>query len=162
MAPERIIETLDKAARRGKLAGFRVLGPGEGGLFTVEAWGTPFEGELIASVEGGPEARDAGAANAFTRLAFRTRMLPRWPWVFGVVLVLSVWPGVVLTQSVLSMMVPGWGWLWRTTWYWYLPLSIVGGVWGWVVAMKRSRVTMAASGREMAGKIAGLLGARLG
>jgi len=150
LGPSAIVETLDEAARRGKLAGFR---RGEGGpLFVTEAWGTPFEGELLVDAAGAGELR--------TRLSFRTRMVPRFPAIFGVVLVLSVWPGVVLTKSLLGAMMPGWGWLWQTTWYWYLPLSIIGGVWAWVVAMKRSRASIATSAREMTAKVGALLGVK--
>jgi hypothetical protein len=145
-----LLRRLESAARRGKLAGYKPL-PSPG-LFEVEAWGTPFEGALQA-VEGAPGA----GASATTTWTYRTRLRPAWPWGFGVALVLSVWPGVVLTESMLGAMLPGWTWLWGTTYWWYLPLSIIGGAWAMWVALKRSRATVHASAHEMAAKIEQLL-----
>lgn len=148
-----VLRQLESAARRGKLAGFKPL-PSPG-LFEVEAWGTPFEGVLLAR-EG------AAAADGATSWSYSTRLRPAWPWGFGTALVLSVWPGVVLTESMLGAMLPGWTWLWGTTYWWYLPLSIVGGAWAMWVALKRSRASIHASAHEMAGKIDALLGERAG
>jgi hypothetical protein len=149
LSGDAIVTKLDTAARRGKLAGFAVCKPGSGELFIADAFGTPFEGVLVAA------AHPAGTG---TRLVFRRRLKPVWPWGFAIVLVLSVWPGVVLTESVLAAMFPSATWLWQTTYYWYLPLAIIGGIFGWIGAMKKSRLTVAASSHETADKIKTLLG----
>ncbi|MCU0688392.1 MAG: hypothetical protein MUE97_01420 [Phycisphaerales bacterium] len=149
LSAEAIVAKLDAAARRGKLAGFAACKPGSGELFVADAFGTPFEGVLVGM------AQPAGTG---TRLVFARRLKPVWPWGFGIVLVLSVWPGVELTESVLAAMFPGATWLWQTTYYWYLPLAIVGGIFGWIGAIKKSRLTVAVSSHETADKVKALLG----
>ena len=146
LTPEQIVAKLDAAARRGKLAAFeRRAAPL---LFRVEAFGTPFEGTLNATASTSAEG---------TTLTYSRAFRPAWPWGFAMVLILSVWPGVVLTESLLAATFPSWTWLWKTTYYWYLPLAIVGGIWGWIGAIKKSRLTVAASAHEMAEKIAAIL-----
>ena len=86
---EEIVRRLDGAARRGKLAGF-VARTGED-LFEVEAYSAPFDHVLVARLAGGPEGR----------LTFRLRMLRKLPLIYAVVLVLSLWPGLPLTHSML-------------------------------------------------------------
>jgi hypothetical protein len=150
LTPEAIVAKLDTAARRGKLAGFTAGKPGSGELFVADAFGTPFEGALVATAQ--------ASGHGGTRLTFARRLKPAWPWGFAIVLVASVWPGVVLTESVLAAMFPSATWLWQTTYYWYLPLSIIGGIFGWIGAMKKSRLTVAVSSHETADKVKALLG----
>ncbi|MBL8990567.1 MAG: hypothetical protein JNJ48_03195, partial [Phycisphaerae bacterium] len=90
---------LDAAARRGRLAGFETIGlthpdPVGQDVFEASAFGAPFDGVLIATCE--QVLPDGG-----TVLSFRAHMKPLMPWVVAVVLVLTVWPGVVVTESML-------------------------------------------------------------
>lgn len=153
-ATAEIVSTLDAAARRGKLAGFEPGAPGTGYIFRAEAFGTPFEGWLLAHATLTPTTPGGGPN---TTLTYSRRLKPLWPWTFALVLLLSVWPGVLLTESLLAAMLPNWTWLWKTTWYWYLPLSTLGGIAGMHQALKRSRLTIAASTHEAAETIKSLL-----
>lgn len=155
LSPAEIVERLTTASKRGRLAGFQAgsdgaLGQG-GVLFRAAAFGSPFDGELIATVE---SAKGAGGA---TRLRFQKRMLRLWPVGTAAVLVASVWPGVVLTESLIATLfvhstLASW------TPYWYLPLTVpfVPVVW-WQV-MGRSRKSIAESAHATVAKIAAELG----
>lgn len=134
LTPDQVRERLLTASKRGRMAGYN--GSPATGLFSVSAYGQPFEGELIAEgVEGG--------------LQFRVRMLPRMPAIFAVVLLLTIWPGVYLTDQLI----PGeWGWI--PTWWWYMPITVIPTPWAWRNLMRKSKATMDASARESIEKIA--------
>lgn len=148
-SPEQVVEKLETAARRGRMAGFE-RGT-DGVLFKTAAFGTPFDGEL--------EARAGVVPSGGTRLQFATRMKQKTLWIFIVILVVSIWPGAPITKSLLASMVPSWRWLWETTYWWYLPLSIVGSPWSVWSAVKKSRLGIAESAVEMLGKVEKELGA---
>lgn len=125
-------------ARRGKLAGFEPV-PGSPGavgtdLFAADAFGGPYDGIVIASVD--------AIGQGGTTLSFRARMKPVLPWVWGVVLVLTAWPGVVVTESMLATMFPTWKWLWGTTWWWYLPLTVPFIPWVLWTTVRKSRAAI--------------------
>jgi hypothetical protein len=149
MPTDKVVAKLDEAARRGRLAGFEL---GDNGiLFKTSAFGHPFEGEL--------EARAGGSTADTTRLQFSTRMKMKLFWIVVVVLVVSIWPGAPITKSLLASLIPSWPWLWQTTYWWYLPLSILGAPWTIWSYLKRSRKEIAVSAVEMAGKVQKELGA---
>ncbi len=109
---------------------------GEGGSFSVAAFGQPFDGRLNASLDD-------------EKLTFSIRMLSKLPVIFGVVLLLTIWPGVYLTDQLI----PGeWGWI--PTWWWYLPITVLPIPWIWRGLMRKSRATMHASALEAIAKIA--------
>lgn len=148
-----VLATLDALARRGKLPGF-VAGPvGSGWLFAVDAFASPFDGQVRARVEG----QDAGARR--TRLRFEVRLKPVWPAVFVVSMLLAIWPGVVLTESLLASFFPHTPWTWAYTWWWYMPLSIVSTPLAIREAIARSRKGAEASAQEVIGELAAALGA---
>lgn len=127
LAPQQILRKLDAAARRGKLGGFT---PGESGtgvgpapLFTVRDIGTPFDGEVAATFAGG-------------ELAFTTRLYRRLPAIFAAILIVSVWPGVWLMESLMNVYWPSAG---AYTWWWYVPLTVLTGPPAYLAAMKKSR-----------------------
>src|SRR5262245_37853803 len=133
---EEILRRLDGAARRGKLAGF-VVGSGDD-LFEVEAFSAPFEHVLVARMGGGPGAP----------LTFRLRVLRKVPIIFAVVLVLTLWPGLPLTHSMLVL---------YFSWYrlgpvgtaaWYLPMTVLPVLWWLPRAVKKSRAEGAAAAKE--------------
>ena len=137
LSPEQIVEKLGTAARRGKLAGFDRHGPG---LFTVEAFGNPFDHQLI----GIGEQVDGG-----TTVRFENKMLLKMPVLFAVVLITTVWPGVYF----LDQLIPG-EWNWIPTWWWYVPMAALPLPWVWRSLMKRSREAAHTSALEMIEKVA--------
>jgi hypothetical protein len=141
-----VVDRLRAAARRGRMPGLDVPGAGGRGgvVFRVECPATPFEGWLVAEREGG-----AGEGV----LRFTTRLKPAWPVGFAVVLVLSVWPGVVLTESLIASLIPGSFWKW--TWWWYVPLTVVSSPWAMWAAVKMSRAGVRAEAEATIAKIAG-------
>ena len=144
-----IVQKLEEAAKRGRLAGFE-RGSGDV-LFKTCAFASPFDGELHAR---------ATASGDATELRFSTRMKQKLLWVFIVVLVLSIWPGLPITESLLASLLPSLPWLWKSTIWWYLPLSIIGSPWAVYSAVKKSKAEMAVSAVEMVGKIQKELGAQ--
>jgi hypothetical protein len=141
-----VVSRLDRASRRGRLAGFRAY-PGDGVLFSVELPGHPFDGVLEA------RAREEGGG---TRLELRTRMLLRMPVVFALVLIATVWPGVYF----MDRLIPGeWGWIpqigtwWPGTWWWYVPLTALPLPFVWRALMRRSKAALDKAAEEMVAKI---------
>lgn len=172
---EEVLATLDALARRGKLPGF-VVGPGgvEGAadgtsappeaappetatrgqwLFAVDAFSSPFDGQVRAWV-------DRGTGQAGTGLTFEVRLKPLWPAVFVVSMLLAIWPGVVLTESLLASFFPHTPWTWVYTWWWYMPLSIAGTPFAIHDAIGRSRKGAAASAQEVIGELRAALEGR--
>jgi hypothetical protein len=122
-----ILRKLDAAARRGKLAGFQAGDAGGAGpLFTVRDVGTPFDGEVVARLADG-------------RLTFTTRLYRKFPAIFAAILVLSVWPGVWLMESLMNAYFPSIG---EYTWWWYVPLTVLSGPPAMIGALKKSRAML--------------------
>lgn len=135
--PSEAMERLALASRRGRLAGFQ---RDSGNTFRATLFSEPFDHELLATVDEAP----GGSA-----IHSRARMLPRLPVIFAVVLILTVYPGVLLTDS----MIPGeWGWI--DTWIWYIPLTALPLPWIWARLMKKCRAAAGASAFELLHKIA--------
>jgi hypothetical protein len=127
LAPSEILRKLDAAARRGKLGGFTPGdASGHGALFTVRDVGTPFDGEVVATLGGG-------------ELSFAARLYPKMPAVFVILLVLSVWPGWWLMESLVNVYWPSVG---TYTKWWYVPLTVLSGVPAFFSALKKSRVIL--------------------
>jgi hypothetical protein len=169
-----IVARLDAAARRGKLAGFAAGaggagagGAGAGGgaepLFCADAFGAYFDGVLEAryvpakGAGGAGAARGAGGAGEATggTLAFTLRLKPLMPWVWGAVMVATVWPGVLLMDSFLGMF-PGSS-AWWPTWWWYLPLTVPFVPWTMVVAVRKSKAAAREHALETIPRLAALL-----
>lgn len=158
MSPDEVIARLDTASRRGRLPGFRARPPGA--LFQTDAWGTPFDSDLFAH---------AGTLDAGVRLKFDVRLRRRLPSIYAVLLVLTVWPGAPLTDSLLRMW---FDWYHRLTqidffqtgsfeWFtyaWYIPLCVPPLPFMWKGWMRRSHMSARVSALEMIAKIAGELG----
>lgn len=144
-------------------------------LFVVDAFSTPFDGRLRARVmpggTGGRDVRPTGASievvperptsmargvgptgSATTMLTFEVRLKPLWPTVFVVAMVLAIWPGVMLTESLLASIFQHTPWMWAYTWWWYMPLSIVGCPWAiWDVFRKSRRGAKVSARAAIAG-----------
>jgi hypothetical protein len=139
-----VVSKLDAAARRGKLPGFHKGGAGPNGgeevLFHLTDFGHPFESIL--------EARSAphGSGSA---LQFSLRLRGRMLWIFIISMVLTVWPGVWLTDSMMRTYFSGYSLgMWGTC-AWYLPLTVPFvplGIWR---AIQKSRSSAHASAVEL-------------
>ena len=111
MSPGSLVERLDLAARRGRLPGFRA-NPADGS-FRVRLYGGNFDRML--------EGRASGDGSS-ARVALRVRLLPGMPLAFAFISVLTVWPGVLLMDSMLLTYYPP-SQTWIPTWWWYIPLT---------------------------------------
>lgn len=152
---------LEVMSRRGRLPGFRRVVGG----FSVAAHGNPFDKTLtMMAVEdgggGGSDGASVGGAGGGVVFRPELRIERRMPAIALVIFVLTVFPGVLLTDSFLRMHLEFYE-KWTTeglvTWWWYVPLTVVSLVWAWFGAMKKSTKTAGASAREAIDKIAGEL-----
>jgi hypothetical protein len=113
LPPAEAIARLDRLSKRGKLPGFEKI-PGGGGGFTCDIFGAPFDRELVAQVvttsSGGCEI------NAQSRLRLKL------PLIYAAVLIVTVWPGVWLTDSMLKIY---FSWYTIETWWWYMPMCLL-------------------------------------
>lgn len=134
-----VLRRLESLSRRGKLPGFE---PGRGGvLFATAAFGEPFDHRLEARAEGaGP-----------TTLRYSLRMLRRLPLIYTVVIALSIWPGVWLTDSMLRAYFDSYDY---KTWMWYLPITVLPLPPMLVRMVRRSRAAAAEHAAELAERIA--------
>lgn len=141
LAASSVVETFDKLARRGKLAGFTPIDPARtdkataGSLFSIAAFGSPFDAVLFARIQ--ISKRDASQPPS-TRLVFSRSLKTKGLYLFGLVLLLTIWPGIELTRSLLASTFPEQRWLIDTLPYWYLPLTIISLPWGLWEAWRRS------------------------
>lgn len=129
---DEILSRLEALSKKGKLAGFeREAGPG-GSDARFAAHGNPFDGlVLVKPGEGG--------------VAFDLHMPRRMPVIFGVVLVLTVWPGLPITDAFMHTFL----WYerlmgtaeWLDTWVWYLPLTVLPAPFALRSAVRKSRRT---------------------
>lgn len=131
-----ILRRLDALARRGQLPGFEV--GRDGVLFTTAAFGEPFDHRL-----------EARAADGVIR--YSLRMLPRLPLIYAVIIALSIWPGVWLTDSMIRAYFESYDF---PTWAWYLPLTVLPLPPMLIRMVRRSRVAAASHAAELAGRIA--------
>ena len=149
-----ILEKLDTAARRGKLPGFQrgTAGPGAP-LFEITDFGTPFEARLLVTASPNGDG---------TLLSFPPiRLKPAFPWVFALILILTIWPGAWLTDSMLRTY---WDWYsarpaW-VTYAWYLPLTVPFCPMAMLSALRKSRASAAAEIPAIIDKIAMAIGGR--
>ena len=143
-APAEVIDRLETAARRGRMPGFARDGAG----FRIRVFAEAFERELIATVT--PES-----GGSVVRL--RLRLMPMMPLIYAVSAVVTVWPGVWLTESMLHTYYPPAQEWWPVAW-WYLPLTVLPLPWAarsmWrksqATAQAEIRKTMEAVERELA------------
>jgi len=103
------IQRLDRLAVKGRLPGFARYP--DSNRFEVALFGEPFDRALVG------EIHDHGGQNR--AVEFSVRLKSRAPAIFIIAIVFTIWPGVVLTDSLI----PG-AWGWWPTWWWYLPLVI--------------------------------------
>jgi hypothetical protein len=99
-------------------------------LFEIRELGAPFEHVIRARAEGG--------SGGGTTLRFEMARLPRMPLIFVVVLALTVWPGVWITDSMLKTYFT---WYTIETWWWYIPITVLPLPWAWRAIARKSALT---------------------
>jgi hypothetical protein len=111
LSADEAIKRLDRLAVKGRLPGFATYP--ESSRFEVVLFGEPFDRALVGTIHN-------SADSAQHTIDFTLRVKSRVPIIFAITIVLTIWPGVVLTDSLI----PG-AWGWWPTWWWYLPLVIL-------------------------------------
>ena len=139
LAPGEAIDRLATASKRGRMPGFIRLAPDS---FAVDLFGVPWDRALVGTVA----AEGTGSVIRFTRRDKRTM-----PYSWAAALILSVWPGVVLTDALIPA---SWGWIGTHVYEWYLPLTIVCNIWTWVWAIRKVDATTKASAAESIAAVA--------
>ena len=142
-----VLERLRTASKRGRLPGFREVPGG----FAVELFGVPWDRELQGRVV---ESSVGGVDGAEVRWRRRDKRGMQALW--AVVLVLSVWPGVVLADKFIPS---DWGWIGTHVWHWYMPLTVVSNAWAWWWAVRKTEQTTLASAVEAVAIVGKELGA---
>lgn len=144
--PGEAIARLERLSKSGKLAGFE---RGEGDdLASFTAYGSPFDGRVVLREKAGG-------------LVFDLVMPRKGAIIIAVVLALSVWPGLPITDSFLY----GFVWYerlmskasWLDTWVWYLPLTVIPAPFAVLGAMKKSRAAATAHANETIERIRPML-----
>jgi len=138
-----VLEKLDRAARRGTLPGFE---PEPGG-FRVAVFGQPFDRDLRGRVT---------PAGDGCEISFSPVLRAKAPVVLLVSVLISVWPGVALVDTMIPAR-----WGWWATWTWYLPLVIVPTVLMLPGMWKKSERAAAAHAREQIQAVASRTGGEL-
>ncbi|USN99119.1 MAG: hypothetical protein H6810_00100 [Phycisphaeraceae bacterium] len=146
---DEVVWKLEVMSRRGRLPGFRRTLDG----CAVAAHGNPFDKVLYLRA-----ADHAGKGSAFTT---ELKLERKMPTIAAVLFIATIWPGVILTDSFLRINV-GFYDRWTTgglqTWWWYIPLTIIGVVWAWFGAIAKSNRTAQQSADETLEKIAAEVG----
>ncbi len=132
-APTEILAKLASVSKMGRLPGF-VPNPAAG-AFQVSVLAGVFDHDLRASMiakgresggdsegEGGEQGGDAVGG---TRIAFELVLRRRLPIIMIVVLILTVWPGLPVTDSMLRLYFTAYHESGVQTWWWYLPLVVI-------------------------------------
>lgn len=116
---------LDGLSKRGKLPDFRREGSG----FRLSAYGNQMDMTLVGQVT----ARDGGSEIRFA-LERQWKLI----WVYAAITVLTIWPGMALTDSMLSTYFSGYDF---QTWMWYVPLVVVPTpIFAWFEIRKSERM----------------------
>lgn len=146
--PACVIEVLTAMSKRGKLPGFEARSQTSA---VADAHGTPFDSDLLI---------DAKADGEGAAVTLEVRLRRKMPLIFVGILILTVWPGLPLTDSFLL----GFGWYERLmsgsleTWMWYLPLTIIPAPFAVRSSIRKSKL----SGREHAIETSERIRAELG
>lgn len=154
LPPDEVVSRLSALSKRGKLAGFELAHNDKRGSarhFHVLAFGHPFDRQLHAEVT----AEQSGGSC----ITFRSHLLRKLPAIVILSTIISIWPGVWFTDSMLSTYFswyPRWSWF---TEAWYIPLTLLSipALWKY---FKKSEVKTHAEALETIQKIAGAIEAK--
>jgi hypothetical protein len=137
------VDRLTAMSKRGKLAGFErgeKVPAGADAAFAAQ--GTPFEGMVLMRLAGG-------------RAVFDLWMPRKWAAITAAVLVVTVWPGLPLTDAFLQSLM----WYerlmggWFTTWMWYLPLTVLPAPFMLRSVLAKSRATSMEHAKETVSRV---------
>jgi len=123
-----VFAALTKMSKQGKLAGYEY--DGGPGAALADAHGTPFDSDLVIE-----------HVNGEVRFSLKLRV--KFPAIFMTLLLITVWPGLPLTDSFLY----SFGWYERlmgesiSTWMWYLPLTVLPIPFVWRSSIKKSHAS---------------------
>ena len=148
-----ICDALERLSKKGKLPGF--VRAGDGGLFSVDAQGAPFDRRLVG---------EAVEKDGQTQLRWRLVTPRKWPIGIALVLVLTVWPGLPITDSLMQTYLPesygAWTSGWFKTWMWYLPITVLPIPWFWKSTFAKMRASTLEHAIETRAKIRDAIGAQ--
>ncbi len=143
------IDACEALARAGKLPGFHRLAPTS---FSARIFGQPFDRDLIVDAADSPNG-------SVVRLSSRLRR--KFPVIFVIVAIFTVWPGVWLTDSLIQTYFTGASsWIIKT-WMWYLPLSIIPLPFAARSMWRKSQIAAAEHFAEVQQRIAHAVGASM-
>lgn len=146
MSGGEVIDRLQAMSKRGKLAGFEREKIPEGADAAFAAQGTPFEGLVLVRAGDG-------------RVSFDLHMPRKWAVIFAAVLIVTVWPGLPITEAFLQSFI----WYerltsgWFATWMWYLPLTVLPAPFMLRSVLAKSRATSMEHAKETVARVRGVL-----
>ena len=136
LSANEVKDRMQKLSKKGKLPGFDANS--QHGLFSVAAHGTPFDSVLIFEHQDG-------------QLTPSLNLMPMIPSIFAALLVITVWPGLPLTDGFLASF-PWYGNLLAKigidTWHWYLPMTILPAPFIWKSSIRKSKSSAFLSAQE--------------
>ncbi len=122
---------LDALSKRGKLPDYRRQGSG----FRLSAYGNQMDMTLVGSVAAAP-----GGSEIRFALERQWKMI----WIYAAITVLTLWPGMQLTDSMLSTYFSGYDF---QTWMWYVPLVVLPTpLFAWLEVRKSERLAKVSAG----------------
>lgn len=146
LSAEAVKDELLKMSKRGKLPGYE--GDCTDGLLCVAAHGTPFDSKLIVNHQDG-------------QVSFELKLISMVPTIFMVLLIVTIWPGLPLTEGFLDSFTWYSDFVAKTgikTIYWYLPMTVLPAPFMWKSSLKKSRASAHESALETIEKISKVLG----
>ena len=146
---EQVGTLVEAAARRGDLPGLQSVSTGR---FEVSDFGQPFETRLFGN------ARVEPGEPGTVRITFEPRMKSRGVWIFLGLMAATVWPGVVLTDSMIRTYFTSYS---IPTWWWYVPLTAPFVPLSVRSAVQRSGRTGSREAAALVEKIARAVGGRV-
>ena len=141
---QEVVRRLESAAKKGRLPGFEAGGKG-GELFSVDAFGQMMDYRLCAA---------AGPSALGTKIAFTLRAVRKVHMILAVMLIVTIWPGMWMTDSMIRSWFTGYTYPTYVTWAWYIPLAILPIPWMWWSGQKKSLAAAKVHAQEQIAKIA--------
>lgn len=117
IAPKDAMRALDRASKQGNLPGFEQRSDNQ---FRALVYGEPFDRELIGTIS---------AESDGCRIDSELRLLLKMPVLSVVLVVVSIWPGVWLTDSMVQTYFASYPNSFWVTAAWYLPLTVIPLPW---------------------------------
>jgi hypothetical protein len=141
LTPGEAIKRLDRASKRGKLAGFAQL---DGDRFRTLVYGEPFDRELLGAIA----KKDGGC-----EIELGLRLMKKMPIIAIALIVVSIWPGVWLTDSMIQTYFSGYPNSFWVTAAWYLPITVIPLPWMLRSMWRKSEGIAREEFAKMVGKI---------